>query len=375
MNHVCLVSDQAMPNFLPVLNAEVRPDTVTLVVSNKMRSRAQWLREAMVCQQVKVLDDIDVGDAQNDIVAVEDRLLEWAIAHEAVLNDSVLNVTGGTKPMAIAAQKVFLSVARPIFYVDINTDNLIWFSGENRGLTVSLKNQPTLRQYFALNGITSSGDFRSVVENDKWRHFYGEIAANVQKWSQSIRALNYLARLAEEKHSLAFDPRSNQMNLTNWTEFIKLLYTDELVANAQGGRVKRFVSEEARRFCNGIWLEHLVFETLKKFGFDSKRALMNVKIVDGRGNSNELDAVVLHKNTCYVIEDKTKNLKSNGSADAAVYKLAQLSSKMGLRARGILVSAIGVRPADKDRARDYGVTVIDWLPSLESELRLALGIR
>lgn len=276
--------------------------------------------------------------------------------------------------MAIAAQKVFQADERPIFYVDINTDNLVWFAGENRGNVVSLKWQPTLNQYFTLNGISSSGDFRSVVDNEKWRHFYEEVAANIQKWAHSIRTLNYLASLAEEERDLRFEPSLDQENLPGWSEFAELLHADELVVYTQGGRGQRFVSAEARRFCNGIWLEHLVFETLKKFGLDSKRALMNVKIEDGKGNSNELDAIVLHKNTCYVIEDKTKNLKSNGAADAAVYKLAQLSSKMGLRARGILVSAIGVRPVDKDRARSYGVTVIDWLPSLESELRRALGI-
>ena len=44
MNHVLLVSDQAMPNFLPVLNKELKPTTVTLAVSSKMQHRAQWLK-------------------------------------------------------------------------------------------------------------------------------------------------------------------------------------------------------------------------------------------------------------------------------------------------------------------------------------------
>jgi hypothetical protein len=148
---------------------------------------------------------------------------------------------------------------------------------------------------------------------------------------------------------------------------MEMLHVDELVRYKKNGRDEDFCSAEARRFCNGIWLEHYVFEKLKSMGFDKKHALMNVKISDARGNFNELDAVVLHNNICYVIEDKTRNMKRDGVADSAVYKLAQLSSKMGLKARGILVSALDVRSVDEERARAYNVDVIDWLPRIEEE--------
>ena len=60
-------------------------------------------------------------------------------------------------------------------------------------------------------------------------------------------------------------------------------------------------------------------------------------------------------------------------ADAAVYKIAQISKNLGLRTRGILVSARPVRPVDKERAKAYGVDVIDWLPDLERELKRIIG--
>jgi len=37
--HVCLVSEQATPNFIPVLDARFRPREVILVVSPQMRER------------------------------------------------------------------------------------------------------------------------------------------------------------------------------------------------------------------------------------------------------------------------------------------------------------------------------------------------
>jgi len=45
--HVCLVSEQATPNFIPVLDTRFRPRKVILVVSPQMRERARWLKEAL----------------------------------------------------------------------------------------------------------------------------------------------------------------------------------------------------------------------------------------------------------------------------------------------------------------------------------------
>ena len=372
MNHVLLVSDQQMPNFLPVINRETRPDSVTLIVSERMRRRAEWLKAEIAKHQVKVLEDVEIGDDVSDINAIQNAIMNWAGDNEKLFGDSVLNVTGGTKPMAIAAQEVFRSEERPVFYVDITTDRVTWLKGERE--SVQLVAQPTLNQFLGLNGITiKSGDFKSVVENEKWRHFYSEISANPRKWALEIKALNAIAFQAEDYGTRNFDVPAEVHALPNWTEMSQMLHADELVRN-EGHSREEFTSSSARRFCNGIWLEHYVFEELKKLGFDRRRAMMNVKIVDAKGNVNELDAIALQNNICYVIEDKTKNMQRANVADNAVYKLAQLSSRMGLKARGILVSALGVRAADRDRARAYNVEVLDWLPDIGPNFRRIFGL-
>ena len=374
MNHVLLVSDQPMPNFLPILNAEMKPDSVTLVVSHKMRQRAEWLKSEIKKHQVQVLSDIELGDDVSDINTIQGVLMGWADNNKDLFNQSILNVTGGTKPMAIAAQEAFRMGGRPVFYIDIATDNVTWLNNEKASFVLS--NQPTLKQYLGLCGITiESGDFKSEIDNEKWRHFYNEVSRAPQKWASTIRALNKIAKQAEDDKTNNFEVSDDILALPSWSEMSEMLHADELVRYKESGLREAFYSEEARRFCNGIWLEHYVFALLKEeFGFDKKRALMNVKILDAKGNRNELDTIVLHKNTCYIIEDKTKNMSPKGAADMAVYKLAQLSAKMGLRAKGILVSALSVRSVDKERARAYNVDVIDWLPDLENNFRRIFGI-
>ena len=383
MNHVCLVSEQAMPNFLPVLNKSLRPETVTLVVSSKMTSRAAWLRSEIERQQVRVLDDILIGDEVADLNGIQKKLIEWADAHKELVARSILNVTGGTKPMAIAAQEVFRMMDRPVFYVDVATDVVTWVSGVREN--VSLTKQPTLNQFFGLNGVVANGAFKSVVENEKWRFFGDEIAKRIQEFSRPLGRLNYWAAksvedmerardLKAQRQSLLFLYGKQELSLGNWQNLLDMLHAHELIAGDYGN--ERFISESAARFCAGAWLEHYVFVMLKKLGFDKRHAMMNVEIKDVWGNRNEFDSIVLSRNNCFVIEDKTRNMKigkQNNAADNAIYKLAHLTRQMGLRTHGILVSARPLRPVDCDRARAVGISVIDYLPDLEKELKRIVG--
>lgn len=372
MNQVLLVSDQPMPNFLPVINREIKPDSVTLVVSEKMRRRAEWLKSEIAKHQVAILPDIDIGNCVSEIETMQDIFLKWCADYPDVFAESILNITGGTKPMAIAAQEVFRMESHPVFYVDITTDSVTWIGGERN--RVSLSNEPTLNQFLGLNGISiRSGEFQSIVNNEKWRHFYGEVASDPRKWGACVRALNRIAFWADQEGTRTFEVADEDLALPSWNEMSQMLHADELVNYSGNGYCEEFASADARRFCNGIWLEHYVFEVLKSFGFDRKRAMMNVKIQDTNGNVNELDAIVLNGNVCYVIEDKSRNMQKGNAADSAVYKLAQLSSQMGLKARGILISALGVRRSDRERARAYNVEVIDWLPDLKSGLARIFG--
>ena len=390
MKHqMLLVSGQPMPNFLPILNPELKPDAVTLMVSDKMRNQAIWLKDEIVKYGVEILPDLEIGENEADVAKIQEYLIDWVDKNEELSKNSVLNATGGTKPMAIAAQEVYRMNERPVFYVDVATDNVSWLPESDGQKTMRLEKSPTINQVFSLNGITlESGDFKSQVKNEKWRHFCSEIASSPEKWALCLGELNNAASYAVEKYNRAWNSIEKAEALAlcgdgivsdraKWNELKEILHADELV---RGETAKEsFVSLEAARFCAGGWLEHYVFEKLKGLGLDKKRALMNVQIVDAGRNLNELDSIVVHRNTCFVIEDKTRNMSVKDEihgnvVDQAVYKLAQVTKQLGLRTKGILVSARTIRRADRDRARMYDVEVIDYLPDVESQLRRIIGL-
>jgi hypothetical protein len=89
--HVCLVSEQATPNFIPVLDERFRPREVILVVSPQMRERASWLKGALARRVERVTEHV-IADAW-DIPRIHEALLNLVAAREGM--DLALNVTGG----------------------------------------------------------------------------------------------------------------------------------------------------------------------------------------------------------------------------------------------------------------------------------------
>jgi hypothetical protein len=121
---VCLVSDQAAANLLPALDPALKPREVVLLVSGKMQRRADAL-EAVLREAGVGVSRVDLAD-EHDYARLEVALLE--VASERDGQSIALNVTGGTKLMALAAQAVAVAANWAVFYVDVDTDEVIWLA-------------------------------------------------------------------------------------------------------------------------------------------------------------------------------------------------------------------------------------------------------
>ena len=100
--HILLVSAQAAPNLLPALDPELKPAETILLVTAKMAGRAAAL-ESVLCHAAVKVSHVTLDD-EHDYAAVEKVLLDLAAKRDG--EDIALNVTGGTKLMALAAQSV-----------------------------------------------------------------------------------------------------------------------------------------------------------------------------------------------------------------------------------------------------------------------------
>ena len=364
MTHLCLVSDQPIPNLLPVLQPETRPDKVVLAVSERMREKAGWLENELKARQI-IVERLDLPDAYA-LPALQDLFLAWLAEHER--DEVALNVTGGTKPMAIAAQEAFRTAGKAVFYVSVETDNLVWLDRQRP--TVKLETDVPLRSFLRVHGMSVlSGEAHSRL-SPEWETFSQELGlVKAAPWERALGKLNYHAMEAEYRDVLDMG-RIPADGCPYWDDLMQSLYYNEIIRDP--ARLY-FKSPQARAFANGGWFEHLVFDALKDI--DSVRQpLLNAQVQDARGNRNEWDAAFLSRNRLFLVECKTKRLDGAGPAAEAIYKLDALRKAGGLRTCGVLVSFRPVRDEDKHRAEAIGIAVIDQsgLPRLKELLSAAI---
>lgn len=377
MKHICIVSDQLMPNFLPCLDTLLRPDEVTLIVSDteKIKQKAKYLNQVIRQKGISISEDIVVSKTY-DVKEMQDKILEWIDGHNQDFNEYCLNATGGTKIMSFAAYEAFRQFNIPVFYIEISTDEIVWLTvdrpkGEETSVRKLIGEKPTLNQYFTLNGIAVES-IEETRTSPMWNGLIKTFVDKQQEWQKELGKLNLIASDFEKNNTLRGSVNDNLSS-----EFLEALYANELIKYNDIHRFE-FRNQEARYFCNGGWLEDYVHSTLMNLIRDGKRVQKNVQInaiENGTNLPNELDVVALYKNFCYVFECKTKNMAEGNTVNDIIYKLqAIIGRRLSLRTNGFIVSYRSVSNSNKKRAEGYGIEVIDDLSRLEEILKGKLKI-
>jgi Holliday junction resolvase-like predicted endonuclease len=97
---ISLIGEQATPNLLPVLY--LKPEAVVLVQTAKTSDVARRLEGVLPVAQTLVLDEV----CPFQIPAIYDNIRQFVIQHGWSGEELFFNLTGGTKPMALAAHQL-----------------------------------------------------------------------------------------------------------------------------------------------------------------------------------------------------------------------------------------------------------------------------
>ena len=366
--HLCLVSAQATPNLLPVLDENWRPQRVVLACSAQMKEAAQNLRHVIQTKGGGVLVDLlDLPDAY-DYAALSDAFLSYLAEH--VDENIALNVTGGTKLMAVAAQEVFRSEGKPVFYVNLESDEVLVIGekASSQPLRAKLKVHEMLRAH----GYSVSTQQQPQIGREL-RDLTARLIDHVASAGRALGALNALARAARD-NNLRTELTPSQQDSRALGEIVAL-FADAGLLRQQGSALI-FKSEESRSFANGGWLEAHVFEVLQSLRSQVEGVsdvAMGVRVsfagaaAKPQGNDkNEIDVAFLYRNTLHLIECKTANLAQAGNADdskatEAIYKMESLQKLGGLRTRGMVVDYRGElakSEANQKRAAEAGIAIV-----------------
>ncbi len=376
--HINLISGQPLPNLLPAIDPGLRPRRIIQIVSPDMRERAEWLRDLLAQRRIRV-EQWPVDDPW-DIEHLQTRLLELLEqeAEEIGRQQIGLNVTGGTKPMSIAAYEACRAYDLPIFYIHPEKDRLIWLHPSGAPAR-DLADRIRIEDFLSAHGIHVRGEPGRNVPNPSLLRVSDELIEQIDRYGHALSQLNWLANHVDR--NLLSKPVHNVQRLR---ELIGQFERHGFLRR-QRGRL-RFPNEAARFFVNGGWLEYRVFDAVRQLRGDPQTHIHDIvrsieieRQAAGAPVPNELDVVFLSDNRLHLIECKTRKFRGEGEGSPgaeAIYKLDTLADITGgLQARAMLVSYQDLSVHDLDRARDLGIAVCAGaqLRHLEGHLREFIG--
>ena len=348
--HVCLVSEQLLPNLLPVLDSDTRPQEIVLLVTPKMTAAANRLKlllEETGCRvSLRSTRAYRIEDIRESVLNVIAEYPGQKLA---------LNATGGTKVMALGAYGVFRDFDLPVFYVDSDNEAVVSLSSPQK--TFELPDLLKVKTGLKCYGYQIVAEENPELQPEN-KTLYQALIADMDRWERPLGSLNYFAGKAQKQLwcELGISALNNHM----FIELVGLFHAAGHVSIADGKL--GFTNENSRRLVQGGWLEQYVFGLIEDLRRKHKvrDAAIGMVVKNQSGTKNELDVACTYANRLHIIECKTANLRGEKSkGDDVVYKLDNLRDLMGgSYGRALLVSYHRLRPEDIKRCQDNDVSVV-----------------
>lgn len=361
--HVCLVSDQTIPNILPI--AEYKPDELLLISSAAMEKKN---KSAHIIASLKNMG-LDYSNKFSVLQVIEDSIVdchrkidEWSTGRDDA--KFIVNLTCGTKIMSIAAYEYFKDYGSKIFYVPIGQNQMVnIFPKRSSNQVYPLNNRIKVLDYLAAYGLQVKNSNKLVQLADDASN-RKELAFWMANHYQQIR--NILSRLggALRPHRNTkkpfilkdsfFGATPTELELLNMAGFL-----------VQGDYLEKELVKSEIQFLTGGWLEEFCFNELQPLlGSEIDDLVTGIKIGNPVGTDNEFDLMFTRENALYTVECKSGDQNDDKKADA-LYKVAALQKDFGLYVNSFFVSTSPyilkdgeLKPSLQARAEQFKTTVI-----------------
>ena len=369
--HVCLVSEQVLPNLLPALDPETRPDEAVLLVSPDMRNRGETLgnllRDAGCRARLVDVAPYSFPSIRQTVAGLMDGMGDC---------EAVLNVTGGTKIMALGAYEVFRDRGHSVFYIDTHDGERVELFPEvvRHPLPELLKVETALKAYGY--AVAEKGEVRVRPEV---RALTELLVSEAEGLESALSMLNACSGSAEKQ--LYCEVREPALSNGNFLRLVGVF--SEAGFLSFDGRHLVFPSQDSRFFANGGWLEQHVLgvvDDLRRDGRILDRGCA-LKVSSSGGSANELDVAFTAHNRLHLVECKTQRFGRNppvgespgGKATEVIYKLDSVNDLIGgTFGRAMLASFCRLPEGEFRRCQEHGINVVQGSQLKAENLRSLL---
>lgn len=361
---VSLVSVQTIPNVLFIQEMD-GIDLHIFITTEDMEKKRVTGRIVESCKEKIKKTAIVVVDEYN-LKSFEGRILSLDPLHKG--SEVFLNLTGGTKIMALGSYNFFISRfpdTTKVFYLDGGKNQFRQIFPEIENNIIFHTYKIDLATYLKANGVKDgSGKYyeqndilkrNKTIRNFEFSNKILDVFLN-QRNHKIIEAINFLHtnELREKQLKLEEYPGFNN----HYAELIRFGF--DPINHSKG-----WLSTKETKYLTGDWFEEYVFFTIKRlFGFESPEIGMGVHIYR-EGSPNEIDILFTHKNSLYFIECKS-SISQNGKIqntlyNETLYKAAALKKDFGLYVNAYLFCTDEfdqLNEKQKSRANYLGIKLV-----------------
>lgn len=368
--HICLISAQAAANLLPALDDTLRPDKILMVISPAMKKQAGYLE--IVLKERGIFVEKLVLKNEHDFSEIENDLMDWALQNEE--DEIMLNLTGGTKLMALAAQSVAKAANWEIFYVDMDTDKAIWpykKSAAPQKLAEKLK----LKHYLQSYGFSLPNRPTAAQSPHSNQRLAKTLVTQIGSLEFALSRINWLAQQAENKNKLQVEIDTVQKDCPGFEVILREFEQAGHISVKDS--ILQFNDEKSRNYVKGGWLELHVFDALTRIpGIQDKAADLEV-LHEETGAKNQFDAIFMAHNRAFIIECKTGRMDKPESpkANDALFKLAENCKRIGSGTKGIFITYRDLKTPEKRLANALNIDVISGVEINRLDERMQYLIR
>ncbi|GAB4390162.1 MAG: DUF1887 family CARF protein [Thermodesulfovibrionales bacterium] len=347
---VSLVSEQTVPNVLAIRH--FGPDRLLFVSTERMQSGG---KTTAILNSLKLARLNYEGKYENVVVDpdsvphIQRVLSSWMEKHEDA--HVILNATGGTKIMSLAAYDFFKNRGCEIIYIPIPRNEFLTLSPNRTGQKTELiRERLNVLEYLAAYGIevvnekrlgALEGHARKHAESTRWMVEHYDEIRNLLKW--------FYENLKGKKNEFDLNVRYGTATAAEKDILKKLGF------NYEEGYISKRITKKEMRFLTGGWLEEYCYNEIVGQDIDVK---IGIEVKGATGRNNEMDVMFTKDNAIYFVECKSLDQKFDDGHNQALYKIGALQRQFGLRVKSFLVStAPGVMRQDgriKESIRERG---------------------
>lgn len=351
--HVCLVSDQPIPNLTTVL--QFKPDTVMLLKTKEMEEKARLFEDVLKNHGFDVRSEIIEAYDINNVITVSESLI-----NKCKNCDVSLNITGGTKVGTLGTFQAFYTQNKPIFYVNTKDNKIIKLFPESEHIEDTIKVSISIKDYLAAYGFL----INSYVKDDSYIFKRKQLTEHLVRRPEIIGELNYKLHKFDDKTILPITA-----DISTDSKLEALLGLLEGVVKKGKGKIQ-ISNYDDLRYLKGIWFEEYVYMLAKGAGADEVRLNIIGKWVTKGKNQpkNEFDVLISKGTRLFYISCKTANPNRKSSKENEegigreyLYELDSISDDaLGLFGKRMLASARKIEdPYVKERAKILKIETVD----------------